>query len=108
MPEQSFRKSRDVRPTPPLRNRILKKALWAAFPDAASENDLSKRAAEALDEIAAARARATGEDPDAVPDRAIRKWFAGQSFPQGRTLRDLGLLVGAELIMDLMIGKWTR
>lgn len=91
MSERSFPKcSRDP-------HKTLKDALWAAFPEETSDHAVSETAAEKI--------RQKGGK---ISGRGIRRWFARETFPQGRTLQSLGLILPAEVIMDLMFGKDTR
>ena len=94
MPEMSFRKRKRNQD----RNALLKAALWRAFPDATSENDLSIRAA-------AAMLKEGGED---ITDRGIRKWLNGDALPRAKNMAALGILIGSEAAMDILFGKDTR
>lgn len=94
MSELSFQKCKNRL----SRHALLKAALWRAFPDATSENDLSKKAAEAM-------LKEGGED---ITDRGVRKWLAGDTLPRAKNMAALALLIGAETAMDILFGKDTR
>lgn len=80
------------------RHARLKSALWRAFPDARSENELSILVAE---KMPAKRGKP-------FTDRGVRRWFAGETYPQGRNLIAVGAILTAELAMDLLFGSDTR
>ena len=80
------------------RHEKLKRALWRAFPEARSENELSILVAQHMP-------RRRGRP---FSDRGVRKWFAGDAFPQGRNLIAIAALLAAEAAMDLLFGKDTK
>lgn len=92
-PEPAVRK----RPQPTGRHKLLADALWSAFPEAQSENHLSKLAAEALFD--------QGEE---ITDRGVRRWLAGETLPRAKNLAALALLIGAERAMDILFGTGSR
>lgn len=93
MSELSFQK----RPQPSGRHKILVDALWRAFPEAQSENHLSKLAAEAL-----------FREGEEITDRGVRKWLSGETLPRAKNMAALALLIGAEKAMDILFGKGGR
>lgn len=62
-------------------------ALWTAFPEATSENDLAERAATYF------RNKRTGE---AIDPRTIRYWLRGEAVPHGSHMFTLIWMVGAD------------
>lgn len=65
----------------------VNQALWSAFPDATSDNDLAERAAPYF------RNKRTGEQID---PRTVRLWLRGSSIPQGEHMLALIWMVGAD------------
>ena len=62
-------------------------ALWAAFPEAASENELAEIAAPYF------RNKRTG---DPIEPRTIRYWLRGEAIPQGSHMFALIWMVGSD------------
>lgn len=96
--ELSSQKSPEPRPQLSRRHRALSSALWRAFPEAQSENHLSKLASEAL----------MKEGGEQVTDRGVQKWLSGETLPRARNMAGLALLIGAETAMDILFGKGSR
>lgn len=87
--EKSFRKKRAGLEVGEL--AWVSRALWRAFPDAKSENELCQLAATAL---------ATPQN--SVSSRTVRNWLRAENAPHFRHIRGILVLAGAEAVFRLI------
>lgn len=71
--------------------------LWAAFPGAASANDLAETAAAVL-----------STEGRAVHPKTVRNWLAGENAPHFRYVIRVLALAGAERVFDLIDPEGAR
>ncbi|HGG04774.1 MAG TPA: hypothetical protein ENK28_04895 [Aliiroseovarius sp.] len=90
--EKSFRKSRRSQNKSEAAEREwFARALWRAFPEAASENELAELAAEVL-----------SRDGRVVHPRTVRNWLRTENAPAFRYVLPVLVLAGAETLFQII------